>query len=142
MEELDLEVRGFGDAVAVLMRLHDDFGYAHAVALLSEWGHVLELVALADATYTIDTAMGWALCRVLDLPGVRRVVFFSAGDGGASTVRERDVRKAEVLRSTLAESGFEVLDWLFSDGELMRSMAYTAGWDTWDELTSRDADSP
>lgn len=125
-------IRGFGDAVGIIKALHAQFGHAHAVALVAEDGTMVEFVSFTAPTCTIDSAIGWAECRTLELPAARRVIFFSCGDGGTSEPRERDIRTAEDARSAFADAGYEVLDWLLVDGEQMRSMAVTAGWGTWD----------
>lgn len=134
MEDEPLSICGFGDAVSTLMGIHEDFGYAHAVALIDTDGRVLDLVVFAERMYSIDAAIGWAICETLEVPDVQRLVFFSCEDGGTAELREQDVRKAEELRSAFADSGFEVVDWLFADGELMRSIACSIGWDTWDVI--------
>ncbi len=57
-------------------------------------------------------------------PSAFQTLFLQAGPGVGDDLVERDLGLFRLARRKLAAEGLDLLDWLHTDGELVRSMAY------------------
>ncbi len=126
----DLHITGFADAVTTVLGLQQTFRQGHtAVALRGD--AVVDLTMFAGEGHTMDSALSWAACLVINEPGVDRLVLVSVGTKPVDEIREWDLDMLRTVRRAFAEHAVDVVDWIQSDGENLRSLAITAGWDTW-----------
>lgn len=118
-----LRIGGFGDAAAAVIGLKNRFGHAHAVAVLDDEGIVLDLTAFTGARHTMDTALDWANCCLLNEPEASRFLLLSAVDVDVQDLREDDIRLFQLARRVFGERGVQVIDWVQADDENVRSLA-------------------
>ncbi|MGQ0802620.1 MAG: hypothetical protein ACT4PI_01970 [Actinomycetota bacterium] len=121
-----LVIKGFADAVGAAMGIKDRFGHGHGAALLDDDGVVLDLTLFTADEHTVDTALGWAYCFVLNHPHTRRLVLLSAVRDSVRTPREDVLAVLRRARDEFAHCGVEIVDWIQSDGDDIRSVAFTA----------------
>ena len=131
MGKQPLVIHGFGDAVGAATGIRDRFEHGHGAAMLDEHGVVLDLTLFTADEHTVDTALGWAYCFVLNHPQTRRVVLLSAVRASVRTPREDDLAILRRARKEFAHCGVEIVDWIQSDGDDIRSLAFTADHDAW-----------
>lgn len=136
MEEAPLTIASFSDAVAEAFALHDRFGRAHAVAVLDADGDVLDLTAFTKAP--VDAAITWARCIVGGDDRPSRLLVLSAVDRDPRKIRDEDARKLRLWRSLFRRYEVEVVDWILTDGQWLRSLAMTAGLATWDGIDEEE----
>ncbi len=115
-------VHGFGDAVAVLMGMHDRFGHAHAAVALDAGGTVRDLTAFTADWHTIDTALSWVDCMITNDPAIARLVLLSAVQEDPTVLQESHVALFESARTVFGSRGVEVVDWIRFDGENFHSI--------------------
>lgn len=124
-------IETFGDAVACACELESSFRQAHAVATLDDRGVVLDFVVFSRPNHTVDDALGWARCVLLNEPDAARIVLLSVVRQDVRRVRERDIAKFRKAREIFAGHGVDVLDWIQVGQGWLRSLAFTAGLGTW-----------
>jgi hypothetical protein len=125
MPDDPLFIRTFEDAVAAVLGIRDRFGAGHGVAVLDLTGRVIDLTVFTGEDHTIDTALDWASCVTLNDPLASRMVLLSAVGWGLRPVREADLELLRLARRVFGEDGVEVVDWVQTDGEDIRSLAFT-----------------
>jgi hypothetical protein len=126
-----LAIRSFGDAVAEAIVIQEHFGYGHAAAILDDDGVVLDLAAFTAKRHSIDDALDWANCMVLNEPRTTRMVLLSAVRKRVRELREADLDILRRARAVFGEQGVEIVDWIQTDGKDIRSLALTAGVGAW-----------
>ncbi|HVL80832.1 MAG TPA: hypothetical protein VM840_04475 [Actinomycetota bacterium] len=129
----ELRIQGFSDACSALFSIHRRFDRAHAAASLAADGRVLDLTVFTLEHHTIDDALDWANGVTNSDPDVARLVLMSLRPEGVSDIREQDIELLRTARHVFGRSDVEVVDWLLYDGELVRSVAITAGYSSWDQ---------
>jgi hypothetical protein len=116
-------IRSLREALATAMGLADDFAYAQAMALLDRRGRTLELILFTDPQrHTPDDAIGWAGCRIFDLSTAQRLVLLSIGV--TTDLSDDDVAWFVQRRARFAEVDVDLVDWIRTDGDSFRSVAY------------------
>lgn len=127
-----LAIRGFADAVAQAFALHRQFGYCHGAACLDDSGRLRDLTVFTDPeVHTVDSALDWAFCMVVNDERFTRMVVFSTGAQPVVEPSEGDLALFRVMRNAFAGEGVEVVDWIRCDGENVRSLAFTEREDAW-----------
>jgi hypothetical protein len=127
-----LAIRGFADAIAEALAIQQRFRRGHAVAVLDHTGTLLDLTVFTARDHSMHDALDWAGCMVLNDERATRLVLLSAV---ATSVRQPCEADFDVLRRARArfgEHGVTVVDWIQTDGEDIRSLAFTMGIDAWD----------
>jgi hypothetical protein len=132
MGDQPLVIKGFADAVGAAMGIQDRFGHGHGAAMLDDDGVVLDLTLFTADEHTVDTALGWAYCFVLNHPHARRLVLLSAVRDSVRTPNEDDLAVLRRARAEFAHCGVEIVDWIQSDGDDIRSIAFTTDRHAWD----------
>lgn len=127
-----IHIQGFADALVAAGGLYARFHHCHAAALLDDDGAVLDLTAFASARHSIDDSLDWARCMVLNEPRATRLVLLSVLRDGVEEVQEAHLATFRQAREVFGGDGVEILDWIQTDGEQFRSLAFTAGLHTWD----------
>ena len=132
MSKDTLAIRGFVDAVAEAMAIQQRFTRGHAAAVLDDAGTLLDLTVFTARDHSMHDALDWASCMVLDDDRATRLVLLSAV---TTTVRhpcEADLSVLRRARTLFGDRGVTVVDWIQTDGEDIRSLAFTLGVDAWD----------
>lgn len=137
---------GFGDAVGEVTGIRDTFGYGHSAVCLDDLWGVCDFTVFTDPQrHNCWTALEWAHCAILNDERISRVVLLSGVTGDVSGPVEDDIVEFARMRSSFAQHGVEMLDWILFDGDTYRSMAFTVDpEDAWDGISrepSGDRDS-
>jgi hypothetical protein len=126
-----LAIRGFADAIAEALAIQQRFRRGHAAAVLDEAGSVLDLTVFTARDHTMHDALDWAGCMVQSDERATRVVLLSAVTTSVRQPCEADLDVLRRARARLGEQGVTVVDWIQTDGEDIRSLAFTLGIDAW-----------
>jgi hypothetical protein len=126
MSLVGARVRSFSESLGVLLGVQQRFGEVHAVILLDADSRVVDGFAFTDLRPGPDDAveMGIAVGSANDV--VRRALVLSGGLGSVVPIEEADLERWRGYVSAFAAIGVELVDWLASDGEHVRSYAITA----------------
>jgi len=125
--EPDLAIADLIDAMQLTIGLHDRFGRFHASAALAVDGTVVDLAVFAGRHHDVFSALDYAAEFAASSPGCYAFVLTSSTDHDQQQVREVDIELFRRVRSIFASAGIEVIDWVITDGETLRSMACTCG---------------
>jgi hypothetical protein len=132
MSEDTLAIRGFVDAVAEAMAIRQRFRRGHAAAVLDDAGTLLDLTVFTAHDHSMHDALDWASCMVLDDDRATRLVLLSAVTTSVRQPCEADLGVLRRARAAFGDRGVTVIDWIQTDGEDIRSLAFTLGIDAWD----------
>ncbi len=136
------ELFDFFDAARIAVELTDRGDHRDAVVLFR--GCEPDRVEVmppdsADPFLMIDRVLRHAEPR----PTAFQTLFVSAGPSVGDELAEVDLAKFRMARRRLAHDGIDLLDWMHTDGELVRSMAYAAdparAWTSDDDETRTEA---
>ena len=127
-----LAIRGFVDAVAEAMAIQRRFTRGHAAAILDDAGTLLDLTVFTAPDHSMHDALDWAGCILLDDGRATRLVLLSAVTTSVRRACEGDIDVLRRARARFGERGVTVIDWIQTDGEDIRSLAFTLGIDVWD----------
>jgi len=127
-----LAIRGFADAIAEALAIQQRFRRGHAAAVLDQTGTLLDLTVFTAADHSMDDALDWAGCMVLNDERATRLVLLSAVTTSVRQPCEADLDALRRARARFGEHGVSVVDWIQTDGEDIRSLAFTMGIDAWD----------
>jgi hypothetical protein len=127
-----LAIRGFADAIAEALAIQQRFRRGHAAAVLDDAGTLLDLTVFTARDHSMHDALDWAACVVLNDERARRLVLLSAVTTSVRQPYEADLEGLRRARAQFGERGVTVVDWIQTDGEDIRSLAFTMGMDTWD----------
>lgn len=130
-----LAIRGFVDAVAEALAIQHRFRRGHAAAILDDAGVLLDLTVFTARDHTIHDALDWATCMVRSEGRAARLVLLSAVTTGVRRPGEDDLGVLRRARVAFRERGVAVIDWIQTDGEDIRSLAFTLGIDAWDRVS-------
>ena len=127
-----LAIRGFVDAIAEAMAIQQRFRRGHAAAILDDAAALLDLTVFTARDHSIHDALDWASCIALGDHRATRMVLLSAVTTGVRQACEADLDVLRRARARFGERGVTVVDWIQTDGEDIRSLAFTLGFDAWD----------
>lgn len=117
-------IRSFSDALAALLGLERRFGQMHAVMLLDTDGRVIDAVALT-APRSLDEAVSLGTTLAGGHDRVRRALLLSGGAASVEQIVEAEIERWRRFRDLFSDVGVELVDWLASDGDNIRSYAIT-----------------
>jgi hypothetical protein len=127
MHVCTLTIHDFTDAALVALGLHDLCSRYAAVALVDEDDDtVLDLrpyfgddaCVVCASEWASEAATGWRDAAV-------GVVLFSSDGRPVTEVREHDIELFRRLRSDLEAERLDLIDWIQTDGDCFRSLAFT-----------------
>ncbi len=127
-----LAIRGFVDALAEAVAIQQRFKRGHAAAVLDDAGTLLDLTVFTARDHSMHDALDWASCIVLGDVRAARVVLLSAATSSVRQLCEADLDLLRQARARFGERGVTIVDWIQTDGEDIRSLAFTIGIDAWD----------
>lgn len=118
-------IHDFAAAVRTVLALHDVYGRFAAVALLDDDDAIIDMTPFSGEATCVMCAVEWAHALAHAEPRVSRAVVLSGAADLAPELREDDVRLFQAAREHLEAVDLEVLDWLQTDGEQIRSLAFS-----------------
>ena len=119
-------IRSFRDALGLALELSDEFAFAHAAVVLSCERRCLDLGVFTAIDDNLPELLGWLSERFQRQPQAETVLLISVRSVDAWLVYERDLGNYRFARATITEFGGRLLDWIETDGELVRSYAHLA----------------
>jgi hypothetical protein len=126
MSQRTRAITQFADAVSAAAGLEALYGRFAAAALLDdEDGTILDMRPFTGEATCVMCALEWALGVADDWRSAHRVVLLSGGGGSLRELREDDIRMYQTLRETLDGYDIELVDWIQTDGDDIRSLTFT-----------------
>ena len=111
----------FHDAAGLALGLHDHFGAHHAVLLLDDEGTSVDFHVFTQEDHRVSHAVCVAMALISWLPEIASVVLFSEVEL-IDELHEDDARLWHTLVRAFDEHDVELLDWLQTDSEHVRSL--------------------
>ena len=120
----------FRDALGLAMQLADEYAFVNAAALVGGDAQVLDLAVAEGIGRSVGPLVDWLVASpAWPSPALRAratgVLLVTVRPFEAEVVREADLRCYRRCRWSLAMAGNPLLDWIETDGDLVRSYAYT-----------------
>lgn len=120
----------FRDAVGLALQLSEDYAYAQVAVLLDENGIQLDRRVFDAVGVGLMPVLAWCLSTAAGLGRPVDVLLLTARSIEPSVVREQDLAHYRRAERTLTGANLGLLDWIETDGELVRSFAYLVHPDT------------
>ncbi len=123
-------IRSFRDAIGAALELADDHPMAGAAVLLGSGGERIDAAVARGLDASIEAVVAWAAAVdgwARSGPTDRRplgVLLISIRSFDPDVVREADLRRYRQCGWTLARAGHRLLDWIETDGDVVRSYAH------------------
>ena len=133
----------FRDALGFAMTLADDYAFANAAVLLAGDGRPIDLAVTEGIGATIEPIVAWAAGIDHWAGRPRSTLVVSIRPYEPEAIREHDLHLYRRARWALGRAGCDLIDWIETDGDLVRSYAYlTCPAEAWpgDAPTHRRAD--
>jgi hypothetical protein len=122
-------IHDFADAVGAAVGLQELYGRFAAAVLLDDDGAIVDMRPFAGEHACIACAIEWAINLVdrprADRPRADRIVLLSGEVSSVRAPKEDDIRVYQELGDELDHHGFELVDWVQTDGTLIRSLTFT-----------------
>jgi len=119
-------INQFADAACAAVGLHDLYGRFTAAAVIDDDdGTILDMRPFAGEEACVVCAVEWALNVAEGWHAAHRVVLLSGGGAPLRDAREDDIRMYQTLREALDVDGIELVDWIQTDGDDIRSLTFT-----------------
>jgi hypothetical protein len=118
-------IHDFTAAVRTALGLHEIYGRFAAVALLDDDHRIIDMTPFSGEATCVMCAVEWAHALAHTEARASHAVVFSGGEQLSSDLREDDVRLFQTVRDALEALDLVVLDWLQTDGEQLRSLAFS-----------------
>lgn len=117
-------IRSFRDALGLALELSDEFAFAHAAVVLSPNRRCVAFKVFTAIVDNLSEVLSWLTHRFDGplAPSVVLLISIRSVDGWS--IYERDLSDFRFARATIAGYGGSLLDWIETDGELVRSYAY------------------
>jgi hypothetical protein len=119
------QIRSFSQSLEVLLGIEHRFRRVHAVMLLDADSRVVDGFAFTSRHATAEQAAEAGLVVGTSHGVIRRALLLSAGVAPVVVVEEADLQLWRDFVDDFAAVGIELLDWLASDGDNIRSFAIT-----------------
>jgi len=114
----------FRDALGLAMSLADEYAFANAAVLLAGDGRPIDVAVDEGIGATIEPVVAWACGARCWARRPHSALVLSIRPHEAEVVRERDLWRYRQAGWSLGRAGFDLLDWIETDGDLFRSFAY------------------
>ncbi|MGH9116549.1 MAG: hypothetical protein ACRD0A_01310 [Acidimicrobiales bacterium] len=126
MSLVGARVRSFSESLGVLLGVQQRFGEVHALILLDADSRVVDGFAFTDLHRASDAAVEIGIAVGTANNVVRRALLLSGGLGSVVPIEWADLERWRGYVTAFAAIGVDLVDWLASDGEHIRSYAITA----------------
>ncbi|MCX7621221.1 MAG: hypothetical protein N2037_10310 [Acidimicrobiales bacterium] len=126
----DLVIVDLLDALQLTIDLYDRFGRFHAVVPLGTDGSVMSVVAFTGPRPNDYTDVNRAALIVMTTIDTNCLLLASYTPYSQREPHEADIEVFHRVSADFRKLNIEILDWVLTDGEHLRSMAYTCrgGW--------------
>ncbi len=114
----------YRDAVGFALELADHHAFVSAIALLDATGRTIDLAVAEGLGTTIDPVVAWATGRTGWAGSPTAALAVSVQPFAPEIIREVDLRRYRRANWSLAGAGCRLIDWIETDGDLVRSYAY------------------
>jgi hypothetical protein len=125
MGDTTRSIADFTAAVHTALTLHGLYGRYVAVALLDDAGGIIDMTPFAGPDACVLCAVEWANSVSHSDPRATRAVLLSGTERSVRELREDDVRLYQLIRDELAGVDLDVLDWIQTDGDQIRSLTFS-----------------
>jgi hypothetical protein len=134
MNDATRTMTDFASAVHTALALHDLYGRYAAVALLDQTGEIIDMTPFSGDAACVLCALEWA-AGVDELKvGADRAVVLSGTTEMVLDLREDDIRLFQLMRDELGRCDVEVVDWIQTDGDQIRSLTFSCDVEpAWDD---------
>ncbi len=117
-------IMSFRDALGLALELSDEFAFAHAAVVLSPTRACVDFRVFTAIVDNPSEVLGWLSHRFHRYVSPALVLLISVRSVDGWSVYERDLTDFRFARNTIAELGGLLLDWIETDGDLVRSFAH------------------
>jgi hypothetical protein len=117
-------INHFADAACAAVGLQELYGRFAAAVLLGDDGEIVDMRPFAGERACVACAIEWAV-NFVDHPRAHRIVLLSSDSSSVRHAKEDDIRLYRELCDELDLNGFELVDWIQTDGDLLRSLTFT-----------------
>ena len=118
------EILSFRDALGLAFELSDEFAFAYAVVVTDRRRRSIDFHIERRVGHNITSVLGWLSQRFAHYPAKPCVVLISVRSVDPLSVFESDLADYRFARWTVQRLGADLLDWIETDGELVRSYSY------------------
>lgn len=117
-------VTSFRDALGIALELSEEFAYTQAVVVIDDAGRCIDFNLFGRIGQGLMTMLSWISSRSSAYPPGSGVVLISVRSVDGPIIWEQDIADYRFARQALQRVGVSVVDWIETDGELVRSYAY------------------
>lgn len=114
----------FRDALGLALELSDEFAFAHAVVVLSPDRRCVDFRVFTAIVDNVSEVLGWVSYRLERRTTPALVMLISVRSVDGWSIYERDLSNFRLARKKISDLGATLIDWIETDGELVRSYAY------------------
>lgn len=119
-------VAEFRDALGLAFELSDEFAFAQAVVTTDHLHRCIDFAVFTEIGDGLAPTLNWLSDRIGHRPRPRRVLLISIRSIDGIIVAERDLAEFRFAQQAVDRLGARLIDWIETDGELVRSYAYLA----------------
>lgn len=117
-------IRSFRDALGLALELGDEFAFAHAALVLSADRRCVDFEVFTSIVDNLSKVLSWLSDRFERRTDSSLVLLISIRSVDGWSIYEHDLSDFRFARATISGFGGHLLDWIETDGELVRSYAY------------------
>lgn len=130
MDDATRTISSFSSAVLTVLSLHDLYGRFAAVALLDGGGAIIDMTPFSGDAACVLCAVEWATCLAEGDERAAHAIVLSADGDPVVELREDDIRLFQLMRDELGRADLDVLDWIQTDGDQVRSLSFSCDVET------------
>ncbi len=113
----------FRDALGLALELSDEFAFAHTAVILSSDRRCIDFRVFTAVVDNLSDVLEWLATRPQDSADSPLVLLISVRSVDRS-IYEHDLSTFRLARTRVSALGAMLLDWIETDGELVRSYAH------------------
>jgi hypothetical protein len=117
-------ITSFRDATGFALELADRYAFVSAAVLLGPGGTPIDIATAEGIDAGIEPVVAWAAGIDGWRPPPLVALVISVRSVDPDVVREADIRRYRQARWSRGSAGCHLVDWIETDGDLVRSYAY------------------
>jgi len=117
-------ISGFRDALGIALELSEEFAFAQAAAVVDPSHRCVDFAVFTDVGDGLVPSLAWLSTRAGGYSPNCSVVLFSVRSVDGLVIAEMDLAEYRFAAGTISRMGARLLDWIETDGEMVRSYAY------------------
>ena len=117
-------ISSFRDALGIALELSDEFAFAQAAAVVDPSDRCVDFAVFTEVGDGLVPSLGWLSTRASGHPPLSRVVLYSVRSVDGLIIAEIDLAEYRFAAVTIGRMGANLVDWIETDGEMVRSYAY------------------